>query len=585
MSLTISDIIASYLASNIRFRYAWLERYGSQNHLHLFLIGERTDKPTIEVIEEIIRGQKYAELRIWYVDLELPENERYLKNIPYEYPLPISPVLITYDGEKYLYVIYNKYNIWRLDLKGVLQQPNGNWWFRLPPCLDCNFLGDSRTHDSWDSYFIKPHYLAIVSKDGKMARMDTKTFAWFFDKAVSPQQPVRAKTNFKELQPTIFEENITKLSSVQTNKISKTIGNENIKSKSATNNSFLVSATGLDKDEIYMVDFGSIGGKVMNIYDKQWDNFYFDTRFCRVANKLFSKLVNQGLYPLFIKRRRLYTINEIGHMFYSWLRIYGHFNVEYQLNDYFNVSHIRIYGDYKFLQTATNNCEIWIFGMKSGWKKIPKDCYNIVVKETDWLWDIEYFRRYVRVKITPNGDLQYEYTKLPNNYLEVNLKECSNLLQDNEPISKIRVSYKPEIEEYNYIVHINRVELLTDQDSLVAYDNPDNENQPLEIVRFQPIKTKDTHTIAYAVYVRNKSDRTIRNVKVYVYDNKFIQMKHGNENPDEENGWYRYNENNPLLLTNELNPNDLVKFYIRGINIDETPHSADVVIIGDKTYL
>jgi len=570
--ITIDKYLTAQLFGNFRFRYAWLERFGEYKHLHLFIIGERTDDAGIPVIEEIVRGQKSAQLRIWYVDIEAPEQYRYLKNIPYEYPLPISPVAIAYDGLKYLYVIYNKYNIWRLNLKAVLDDPSGSYWFRLPPCIDCNFLGDSRISPNWRTYFIKPNYLALVSTDGLMARMDTETFAWFYDKAEPPKMPVTTPISSTS---TIGDKNISVMLASNAEKLKSILGLDSdyvsaILSKSKSSHDSL--ATGIDNDEVYLVRFGGIGGKVMNVYDKQWDNFYFDTRVCKDVLKYMNVAVEEGLFPMFIKRRRLYVANAPGHLFYAWLRIDGLFDVEYQLNDFYQVDEIRIYADYTVLQ-QWQQIEVEVFGIKSGWIKISQDNISPIVNETDWLWDSEYTRQYVKLIPTPEGQLKYSYSKCPPNYVKVDLSSL------NEPISKIRVRYKPLESEVNYVARINKIEAITYQETLNIFDTADS-TTPLEIIKLEPITTSQTNTPEFAVFVKNRGDYPVTDVIAYVVDNQWLQMTLDNSNPD---SWVRYDQDNPLNL-GTLNPGDVVKFYIRGLNIDERPHAQDLVVLGVYPY-
>jgi len=568
--ITLDKYIAGLATANIRFRYAWIERFGEYNHKHLFIIGERTDKPNIVVMEELSRGQKYAELRIWYVDIEAPDSYRYLKNIPYEYPLPISPVAIAYDGSKYLYVIYNKYNIWRLDLKGVLSDPSGNWWFRLPPCINCNFLGDSRTSPNWRTYFIKPNYLALISTDGLMARMDTDTFVWFYDKAVPPAMPytkfgINKPPTTQEENQSVGDFNLNQLLSIDFNKLKEITGESELRYGGS---SPVQTATGLDNDEIYMAYFGGIGGKVMNIYDKQWDNFYFDTTICRDVLKFMGSLVDQDLWPLFIKRRRLYTANAPGHLFYAWLRIDGLFDVEYQLNDFYQVDEIRVYADYTVIN-QWQNVDIEVYAIGYGWVKIPKDKFEPIVNEIDWLWDSEYTRQYVRIIPTPSGLPKFQYTKIPPNYIKIDVSYLG------QPISKIRVRYKPIESETNYIARINRVEAISRQEILNAFDTADS-NEPLEIIKLEPIKSDQEYSPEFAVFVKNRGDYPVKDVKVWVVDNQWVQMTLDNTQPD---SWVRYHQDNPLNL-GDMNPGDVKKFYIRGMNIDQRPHTQDLVIVG-----
>lgn len=518
-------LMFSALKSNFRFRYAWSEEYGTYNHKHLFIVGERAEKSGIEFIEEIARGHKEAHLRFWYVDMEVPANGRVMVNVTYEYPLPISPVCIAYDGDKYLYVIYNKYNIWRLNFKKVLEDVNGNWWYQLPPCMDCNFLGDDRTDDAWQSFFTPPKYLTLVSQDGKYARMDAETFTWFLDKKDPPEPPL-PKMKLK-------------------------------------------AASGVDQNEIYMYQLGSIAGKVMNVYERQWDNFYFDMTITNDVVKNFQAVIDKNLWPTIIRRRRLYTINSFGHVFYAWLRIEGKFDVEYQLNDFYQGDEVRIYGDYAFLQ-QWDNAKVSVFTINNGWVEIDQSNLTPITNETGWDWDSNFMRRYRREFVGATGDIQVQYSKVPPNYLSVDLDSAIG----DVPISKIRVFFQNDPKPYNYMSHINRVELITNQVIMAAYDDP-NSASPLTIVHIEPLSPEQDYSNEFAIYVRNDGSDTAREVQTYVMNNEWVQFT---KDPNDQTSWTIRDENHPFWLEDELLPGTVTRFYVRAVNIDMRPHLKDLVV-------
>jgi len=439
--------------------------------------------------------------------MEAPDQFRYLNNIPYEYPLPLAPVAIAYDGARYLYCIYNKYNIWRLDFKNVVLDPSGTWWYRLPPCIDCNFLGDSRMSDTWDTFFIPPKYLTLQSKNGRFARMDVDTFVWFLDKKFPPVPPIKG--------------------------------------------SKLTSATGIDSNETYMYELGGIGGKVMNVYEKQWDNFFFDMTVTQDVLKYFGNVVSQKLWPTVLRRRRLYTINHLGHLFYSWLRIDGEYDVEYQFNDFYQGSEIRIYGDYTFLQNSE----------------------NLLIRD----WDGEYARQYVRMFIDATDNVAYQYSTQPPNYMSVNLFAATG---KNRPISKINVSYKNLAKPYNYMSRINKVELMTDQTTLASYDSAPAVT-PLSIVHIDPLMVDETYSNEFAVFVKNTGDQTVKDVYAYSFDNTWLQFS---LDPGVTTSWTIRTQKNPFFLASEVLPGNEVIFYIRAVNIDQRPHVQDLVVKGVYPY-
>lgn len=532
-STTLWDVEALvFQDSNFRFRYAWIEQYGAYNHKHMFIIGERGEESGIDYMEEIARGHKEAHLRFWMVDLELPDQNRFLQNIVYEYPLPVAPVALAYDGRQYIYCIYNKYNIWRLNFKKVLEDPNGSWWYRLPPCIDCNFLGDDRTDPSWDSFFIPPRYLCLFSIDGKMARMDTETFTWFADKLEAPEPPVGTES--------------------------------------------LISASGVDQNEVYLYNLGGISGKVMNVYEKQWDNFFFDMRTTSKVAQAFSAIIPKKLWPTVVRRRRLYTQNHVGHLFYSWLRIDGEYDVEFQMQDFYQGDEIRIYGDYDYLQNW-DNTYVSVFTIGSGWVDLDQSHYTPTINEVDWDWDGAYTRRYIRQFVDASGHVVTQYSKLPPNYLSIDLNAA---LGGDIPISKIRVKYKNKKRPYNYLTHINRVELITTQTILAGYDSPSSAS-PLIIVHIQPMTVDENYSNEFGITVKNTGSKPVKDVTTYAWDNDWIQFS---LNPADPNSWTIRDQDNPFLITSELSAGGQITFYIRAVNIDLRPHIKDLVIKGIYAY-
>jgi len=509
---------------NIRFRHAWVEPYGPYDEPHLFITGELLQSSGIEAAARAAAGHDEAHMRIWKVNLNRTYATRVVENIPYEYPLPVAPVVYTYDGNEYLYVIYNKYNIWRLDFKRMLDDPSGSWWYRLPPCLNCNFLGDDRTDPGWQGYVLDPGYLVLVSRAGLLARMDVNSFVWFADKTQPPASPIKHVPE-----------------------------------------GTLLSAALLDQDEVYLYQIGGISGKVLNVFEKQWDNFFFDMRPTAKVYQYFGDIVDRALWPVLAKRRRLYVINHLGHVYYAWLRLDGVFDVEFQLSDFYDANEVRVYGDYTFLEQASN-MEIYVFTVNGTWELLDPASYSVVINEAGWDYEGDYIRRYKREFVSASGDIVTQYSYCPPNYVSATITAPA--------VSKVRVRFKNEPRPYNYVSRINKVELLTDQDVLAMYDSP-GASSPILQVNLEPITTADETTNAFAVYVKNTGTSDVKDVVAYVFGNKWVQFAEDTAGP-----WALANEEHPFYVAASIAPGAYARFYVRGVNIDLRPHMDDLVVKG-----
>jgi len=536
--------------SNFRFRYAWTENMAVDGvqHKHMFVIGERLLSNTetgIEFLKLMTMGYKETHLRFWYVDLEVPEELRYMRQIKYEYPSPpIAPIMLAYDGIRYIYFIWNKYTMYRLDFKGVLSDPNASWWYKLPPLMNGDWLAEdeisvnSDGNSSWNAFFLPPRYLCMVSRTGKIARMDTETFAWFIDKRIKPLSPIPSSVG------------------------------------GTSNNIVEYCATNYDDNEIYKLYLGGIAGKYLNLHYRQWDNFFFDLRAVDKVVQYMKDIVEENLYPVVIKRKKLYLQNHLGHMFYSWVRIDGNFDGEYGLEDFYDAQKIRIYTDYEGVEQISN-FNVSVFTLKKGWTTIPSQEYFSVVEHLDYGWDGEYTRRYIRDYLE-RGVLKREYTKLPNIYVDIPISTYTN----SEPISKVRVQFSTENKDLNYIVRINKVDVIDSTNEVSIYDNIGGIGNQLEVIMLEPIAVDENYTITFTVAVKNKESFPLNDCYVYMVNNKWVQFSTDLINVP----FTLATEKTPFKFATTIEPGATEFFYIRGINIDNKPHIGDIVIKGFYPY-
>jgi hypothetical protein len=67
-----------------------------------------------------------------------PDGDIDLTELPVGVPVGMEPYALGYDNKYSIIALFNKYNIWRLDLDKAIYDPNGSssYWQRLPPALN-----------------------------------------------------------------------------------------------------------------------------------------------------------------------------------------------------------------------------------------------------------------------------------------------------------------------------------------------------------------------------------------------------------------------------------------------------------------
>ena len=514
--------------TNFRFRYGWTEEYGIDKNKYIFIVGERTEEAGIEFIRMLASGEGEAHLRFWMCNLDEDPLTRMMSQIVCTYPLPIAPLTMAYDGSKYIYFIWNKYNIWRLNFKALLNDPTGSYWYRLPPLLNGDFMTDSSV--KWETFFLPPTYLCMVSNQGMVARMDVTSYTWYVDKKTPPQQPINT---------------------------SGTVYN----------------VVNFDDYETYNLYLGGISGKYLSLYYKQWDNFFFDLRYLSGVVEYLSDIVSDKLYPAVIKRKRLYVQNHLGHVLYAWVRIDGKLDVQYSMEDFYDAQEIRLYTDYKGLDQK-DNFNVDVYSLKKGWVSIPNANFTTYNNEPYWGWDGEYTRRYADEFLADDGTLTQKYSKCPDVYIKIPITAQTS----NEPISRVRVRFKPDVSEQNYIVRLNKVEAIDNDDEIEVHDSTTNDT-PISMIHIEPVASGTDYSNEFIVNLKNVESNTAKDLMVYLIDNKWLQFSL------DGNTWKKATQTTPFLVAATLDPGAVAQFYIRAMNIDDKPKSSDLVVKAYYPYV
>jgi len=316
----------------------------------------------------------------------------------------------------------------------------------------------------------------------------------------------------------------------------------------------------------------------LNLYYRQWDNFFFDLRPVNKVVEYMKDFVEEGLYPVVVKGKRLYLQNHLGHMFYSWVRVDGEYDVEFGMEDFYDAQKVRIYTDYEGIEQI-DNFSVSVFSLKEGWKEIPSENNFPVVQEQDWGWDGEYARRYVR-DLIQNGSLVRQYSKKPPIYIDVPIVEQTN----GDPISKIRVKFSTDNKEVNYMVRINNIDVIDTSNEIAVYDNNQGSGNRLDVVHLEPVAVNEDRTMTFIIGVQNTESKTLNDCYAYMVDNKWLEFATADSGGDADEDFVLATEKTPLKFADSIAPGVVEYFYVRGMNLDNKPHIGDIVIKGYYPY-
>lgn len=101
-----------------------------------------------------------------------PDGDWDLTELPVDSPVDLEPVAIGYDLLDNVICLFDKFNVWSLNLENAIQGYS-NYWRRLPPCLNYGDLFNNRMrHLKYQSYML------FLDHTGLILQFDMENLVW-----------------------------------------------------------------------------------------------------------------------------------------------------------------------------------------------------------------------------------------------------------------------------------------------------------------------------------------------------------------------------------------------------------------------
>jgi len=473
--------------------------------------------------------------------------------LPIDVPLNSGVKLVGHDGGRYLYCIWNEFNIWQLDLDTAVMNPNGEYWRRLPPYPD---LADMGILDE-EQVKSKPYNQEILFYNGLglIIRFDPYNFVWRIDR-------------YPDTADTFNEASVVK-----------------------------------DGLELYYFKPGETYGRLYGLVHRQEDKFYFDSELLEkpeefespVFDAIISNMTgliaasmgsiippeaNQNLIDLMeytelspsdiwsnlkntlsrgratVRRNRIIAFNKNNHMMRSWTKKHGSLDLSLSFDSYYPSNMVDVSVDYDTMDQFARfsfTC-ITDSGILSGVGYKSQE-------DTGYDWD-PFARNYRKQISIGNGDYSYIESERPGYYVRFDLPA-------NTSIRALRLQFEPKAEEWNYISRINHVYVRHLTDNLVLSDD----QGALSVVSIEPFDTVESDVYILRI-LNNHQTKPANNVKVQLVRNfRILLSKDGNQ-------WKRATLEDPLDVALVLNPGEYTEFFLKAISYYDKSN-LDIVVRGE----
>jgi len=492
---------------------------------------------------------------------------RVAKNDPWNYLMMLLPVdvpldagvrLVGYDGKRYLYCIWNEFNIWQLDLETAIFNPNGEYWRRMPPYPDLAEMGlwsddDKSTTDYQEAVKSEPYgdEILFYHADGLVLRFDPYNYVWRIDR-----------------YPTEHDYDMVVVK---------------------------------DGEELYYYAPGHTYGTLIGLQHRQEDKFYFDAELLEIPEEteipVFDAIIEDmsgclssmnagnkgpppydmciaaGCNPILaervsstgempsalwstlkkiaadrrstVMRNRILSFNKNNHMMRAWVKKHGTLDLWMEFDSYYPAYQVDLSVDYDTMhdQAGKYNFTCWTDeGVQTG-------TGTAVQEDTGYDWD-PFARTYRKMVELPGSPGEYTYieTERPGYYVRFPLPPTS-------AIRKLHLEFEPTAYEWNYISRLNHVYVRHDSDSLLFEDD----DGPIQVVYIEPFDEVESD-IYLVRAVNNHPSEPAHNVKVQLVYNYRVLLS-----PDNIE-WKRATLDDPLTIALSLDPGQTVEFYLKALS-------------------
>ena len=477
--------------------------------------------------------------------------------LPIDVPLDAGVRLVGYDGLRYVYCIWNEFNIWQLDLETAIFNPNGEYWRRMPPYPDLAEMGiwetDKEGVTTMSEFTKSEPYgdeILFYHANGLVLRFDPTNYVWRIDR---------------------YPDNTT--------------GKDLVVVK--------------DGEELYYYAPGYTHGTLIGLRHKQEDKFYFDAELLEVPEDMkmpamdaiiedidgclgsmsdsgespsYDDCISVGCSPTLatrvsttgemplelwkklkgiiadrrstVMRNRILSFNKNNHMLRAWVKKHGVLDLYMEFDSYYPSGQIDISVDYDTMaQAGQYKFTCWT---STG---IQEGIGTMVQEDTGYDWDpfSRIYKKMVELPGSP-GDYTYIETERPAYYIRFPL-------DSNSAIRKLHLEFEPIAHEWNYISRLNHVYVKHDSDSLIFKDDMG----PIDVVYIEPFSNIESDIYLVRAMNNHPTDPA-KNVKVQLVKNYRVLLSKDNVE------WKRATIDDPLLVAQSLDPGQSVSFYLKALS-------------------
>jgi hypothetical protein len=511
-----------------------------------------------------------------------------------ENPLLSHCEVVIWDGISKLIFMWNKFNIWELDLKAAIANPDGEIWRHLPPNPDLEDIGLVGNDVEIKTSRWNDNEIICYRADGGVYRYDQNGMIWRIDRLP------RRKTGSKGEPFLPDAPSVTDIIKLLTTGKSPTPNTK-------THKEWEYTTVARDGGELYYYTPGTTSGIYYNLLYKQADKFYFDAELLETVMSLpvyetlaektsvesmmsemagyqadFGKIVRNAEFkseepdPIgldikkmkaylarnrsVIKRDRILTFNRNNHLMRAWVKKYGEFDVRFDFDSYFTVSRVDISVDYDTMVQADRfiveilTDEGWII-----------DRGTAIAVDEGYDWD-PFSRKYRKMMIMASGDYTYIETTRPGYFIRV-------ILPSDSFVRAVRVKFSPKPEIWNYIARINHIFIMSEEGTLDLRD----ESGSLSIMFIEPFDTIESEV--YKVYVKNTNlTDDVYDVRVFVNNNYRILLS------KDLISWDNHAVGDPLSIIGVLHPGESIHFFMKAISYFDKS-TMDLILTCDKALV
>ena len=488
----------------------------------------------------------------------------YLDQLLVDLPVEGGVSMVGYDGRRYLYCIWNEFNIWCLDLETAIFNPDAEYWRRMPPYPDLGEIVDfdpemSDPHDPIKSRHLDTDEILFFDSRGMVLRFNPYSYVWYID---------RYPNDTKNSQ------------------------------QSATLTEYV---TVKDGAELYYYEPGSQHGTFYHLDYRQEDKFYFDAELlepidefeCPVFDAIIKEMeelesmtpsdsgsTDDTTMPIagpaselgekwelmkkyIAKRRstvihnRVLAFNKNNHLLRAWTRKQGTLDIYLEFDSYYETTNIDLSVDYDTMIEQPDRYKFTCW-TNTG---ILEGTGTPVQEDTGYDWD-PFARTYRKLVPLPNNPSEYTYieSERPGYYVRFPV---------NTSVRRLHIEFEPKAQVWNYISRLNHVYVRHTSDSLNFVDD----NGPIVVLSIEPFDTVESDI--YTVRIKNEHPTDPgRNIQVQLVNNYRVMLSVDNVN------WKRATIDNPLDVADVLNPGQVSTFYLKALSYFDKSN-LDMVVRGD----